>query len=62
MNVIQAKLKILEDLKLAVIGDDAGEYDESDDPDALDECATSDSEEECTYIYLVASLKLCWFN
>jgi len=50
VNVIQAKPKILEDLKLAVIGDDAVEYDESDDPDALGECATSDSEEECPTI------------
>ena len=50
MNVIQAKPKILEDLKLAVIRDDAVEYDESDDPDALGECETSDSEEECPAI------------
>jgi len=50
VNVIQAKPKILEDLKLAVIGDDAVEYDESDDLDALGECATSDSEEECPAI------------
>ena len=49
MNVIQGKSKILEDLKLAVIGDNVVEYDESNDPD-VGECATSDSEKECPAI------------
>src|SRR5438552_17969389 len=45
---IERKLKTLEDLKLAVIGDDTVEYDEDDDPDALGMCAldSEDSEED----------------
>jgi len=35
---IERKPKTLEDLKLAVIGDDTVEYDEDNDPDALGMC------------------------
>ena len=45
---IERKPKTLEDLKLAVSGDDTVEYDEDDDPDALGTCAldSEDSEED----------------
>ena len=48
MAEIERKPKTLEDLKLAVIGDDTVEYDEDDDPDALGMCAldSEDSEED----------------
>ena len=48
MTEIERKPKTLEDLKFAVIGDDTVEYDEDDDPDALEMCAldSEDSEED----------------
>ena len=43
---IKRKLKTLQDLKLAVIGDNTVKYDEDEDPDVLGMCALDSEDSE----------------